>query len=204
VLVAQFVMLMVSPSFFNFYGGFLAGPLALTVAAASEPTETQATETQATEPTTSRRRRLDHRTGLVTAGLAVVVTLAALVHSRNLVTRFPGKTFERASAGLHCVMVDSNSALILMNRLSDELAHGCPNWVDVTGHTYFGAAKSDELRRSRNPVWQRMLRGYLFSGDGLLIVRPKGTQPSYYTQAVIARNEPIARADGFVLYRLTR
>jgi len=194
VLIVQFVVLMGSPSYFTFYAGYLAGSLALTVAAASEPAPV-------------RRwldRRLDHRVGLAAAALATVITLAALVHSRNLIDRFPGGRFERATAGLRCVMTDSTSALILMNRLSDDLDHGCPVWVDVTGRTYFGAARSDDLSRVDNPAWQRELQRYLLSGDAVVIVRADGTQPSRATWRLIRANRPIARGDGFVLYRITR
>ena len=189
VLVAQFVVLMVSPSYFNFYAGFLAGSLALTVAAASEPAPAH--------------WRLDQRVGLLAAGLAAVISLAAVPHSRKLVDPFPGRTFERATAGLRCVMTDSTSALILMNRLSDDLAHGCPNWIDVTGRTYFGVAK-DDAPRTDNANWQRVLQHYLLSGDAVVIARPDGTEPSAQTWRLIRANQPIARGDGFVLYRITR
>jgi len=190
VLAAQFVLLMVSPSFFSFYGGFIAGSLSLTVAAASNPAPA--------------RWRLDHRVGLIAAGVAGLVTLVALGRSRDLVDPFPGATFERATAGLRCVITDSTSGLILMNRLSDDLEHGCPVWVDVTGHTYFGAAKSDELSRRDNPAWQHLLQRYLLSGDAAVIVRPPGTQPSAQTLRLLRRHPVIARGDGFVLYRITR
>jgi hypothetical protein len=189
VLVVQFVVIMVSPSYFNFYAGFLAGSLALTVATATQPAPA--------------RWRLDHRVGLAAAGLAGAISLAALGHSRNLVDPFPGRTFERATAGLHCVMTDSTSALILMNRLSDVLEHGCPTWIDVTGRTYFGPAKSDAPRVG-NVAWQRELQRYLLSGDAVVIVRPDGTEPSRPTWRLIRANAPIANGDGFVLYRVAR
>lgn len=192
VLVAQFLVLNVSPSFFNFYSAFVAGPLALTMAAAMEPTAGRGRRTE----------RLDHRVGLAAAAIAAVVTLGALANSRDLVDPFPGQRFERASVGLRCVMADSNSALILMNRLSSDLANGCPNWVDVTGHTYFGAAKSDDLTRAQNPGWQRLIRRYLLSGDAVVYVR-KGTGLSRRTKRLIRSHPPLARGDGYVLRRVT-
>ena len=199
VLVAQFIVLMVSPSFFNFYSGFLPGTLALTVAAACQPAPASPLA-----PASAGRGRLDHRTGLVAAGIAALVTLAALGHSRNVVDPFPGRTFQRATAGLRCVMTDSNSALILMNRLSHDLADGCRNWIDVTGHTYFGRAKSDDLSRADNPVWQRDLQRYLLSGDAVVIARANGTEPSRATLKLVERNRKIAHGDGFALYRVSR
>jgi hypothetical protein len=188
VLVAQFLVLMVAPSFFNFYGGYLAGSLPLTVAAAVEPAR--------------RKWWWESRVGPAAALVSALVTLAALVHSRDLVDPFPGRTFERATANVRCVMVDSNSALLLMNRLTSSLEHGCPNWVDVTGYTYFGPAKSGDLRRSENPAWQHALRRYLFAGEALVIVREKGTQPDRTTRAMIAKLPVLARGDGYVLYRV--
>src|SRR3954470_2421411 len=102
VLVAQFLVLNAAPSFFNFYSGFVAGSLALTIAAAVEPAAAG----------TRAPARLDHRVGFAAAVIASIVTLGALVHSRDLVDPFPGKRFDRATAGMRCVMADSNSALI--------------------------------------------------------------------------------------------
>jgi hypothetical protein len=190
VLIGQFVVLNVSPSFFNFYAGFAAGALALTVAAAVEPVP--------------GRRLVVARVGVAATVVAALVTVGGLIHSRDLVDRFPRQRFAAATAGLHCVMTDSNSALILMNRLSDDLADGCRNWVDVTGHTYFGQARSDDLSRPRNRVWQRLLQHYLLSGDAVLIVRADGTGPSRRTLTRISRGPVLARGDGYVVYRVIR
>jgi alpha-1,2-mannosyltransferase len=189
VLVAQFAVLMVSPSFFSFYSGYLAGSLALTVAAAAQPTP--------------QPRPVGARVGWLAATVATVVTLGALAHSSTLVDPFPGRQFERATTGLHCVMTDSNSALILMNRLSTDLADGCPNWVDVTGHTYFGPAKTQGESRPRNTRWQADLRQYLLSGDAVVTIRP-GTGMSAATRRIVQRHPVLARGDGFVLYAVRR
>jgi hypothetical protein len=135
--------------------------------------------------------------------VAAVMSASALANSHNLVAAFPGKTFERATAGLHCVMTDSNSALILMNRLSTDLRHGCPNWIDVTGHTYFGPAKSRSVPRAGNLVWQAYLRRYLLSGDAVTAVRA-GTGLSRATKRIIASHPVLARGDGFVLHAVPR
>jgi alpha-1,2-mannosyltransferase len=191
VLAAQFVVLNVSPSFFNFYSGFVAGTLALTIAAAVEP-----------DPVPDRRPRwLDHRVGFAATAIAAAVTLSALVHSRDLVDPFPAQRFERATAGLRCVMTDADSALILMNRLSQDLRDGCPNWVDVTGHTYFGSAKSMDVPRGQNQRWQRLVRPYLLSGDAVLTTR-HGTGLSHATRQLIASYPVLARGDHYVLHRV--
>jgi hypothetical protein len=189
VLVAQFLVVIIAPSFFNFYTGFLAAALALTVAAAVQPGPA--------------RWRFDARAGLAAAALAAVVTVGGLIHSRNLVDPFPGRTFASATTGLRCVMTDSNSALILMNRLSDDLADGCPNWVDVTGRTYFGKAEADDIWRTHNQPWQRELQHYLLAGDAVVMVRADGTGPSAQTLALVTRGPALARGDGYVVYRVS-
>jgi hypothetical protein len=188
LLVVQFLVLCTSPSFFNFYSSYLAGPLALTVAAAASPAA-----------------RLNWRAYVApaAAALAGLITAGALIHSRGLVEPFPGARFDRATTGLRCVMTDSNSALILMNRLSDDLQHGCPNWVDVTGHTYFGVAKSRGPLRRHNQAWQRLVKHYLLSGDAVLRLRP-GTGLNRATKQAIDRYPVLARGDGYVLRRVTR
>jgi alpha-1,2-mannosyltransferase len=184
VLVVQFLVLMLSPAFFNFYSGFVAGPLALTVAAAAQP-----------------RRRTDRLRPFVAAAATVtaaVIALPAIAHSRSLVMAFPGARLERAATGLRCVMTDSNSVLILTNRLSLQFDNGCPNWVDVTGHTYFGPARAD-VSRPQNARWQADLRRYLFFGDGMIVVRP-GTGYSTPTRRLIRSHPVLFRVDGYVLY----
>jgi alpha-1,2-mannosyltransferase len=197
VLAAQFLVLMVSPSFFNFYSGYLPGPLALTVAAAAQPSPHAAA-------VPGLRSWLDRRAAVIAAAVAAVITLGALPHSRSLVHPFPGRTFAAATAGLRCVATDSNSALILMNRLSDDLAAGCPNWIDVTGRSYFGADKDDDVSRSRNPRWQLDLRRYLRSGQAVVLARAvNGTGLSRATKQLVTSGPILARADGYVVYAVT-
>jgi alpha-1,2-mannosyltransferase len=187
VLVVQFVVLLVAPSFFTFYSGYIAGALALTVAAAAD----------------ARRERRPARVSRWVAEAAVitaaVVTLPALAHSRGLVAPFPGSRFERATAAVRCLMTDSPSVLILTNRLSSNLAHGCRNWVDVTGHTYFGRDASAHLTRPQNRPWQADVLKYLLSGDAVVVVRA-GTGLSGATMKIITSHPVLAASGGYVVY----
>jgi hypothetical protein len=204
VAVVQFLVLMGSPSFFSFYSDYIGVALALSVAGAAAARRAVPAQRPATTPSDGRATNLVQRLVAVVALLvAAVMSASALSNSHTLIASFPGKTFERATAGLHCVMTDSNSALILMNRLSSDLGHGCPNWIDVTGHTYFGAAKSRTAPRTGNLVWQADLRHYLLSGDAVTAVRA-GTGLSRATKRIIASHPVLARGNGLVLYAVPR
>jgi hypothetical protein len=187
VLVVQSMVLLLSPSYFSFYGDYLTDALALAVAAAAH------------RRATPKRLRFTNRAAAAGAVAVVLVSAAALRTSQALVAPFPGQLFEKATEGLPCVMTDSNNALILMNRLSQELARHCFNWVDVTGHTYFGAARHPGVPRAANHAWQLLLRTYLLSGSAVVVIR-HNTGISAATRRVLSDDPVLARADGYTIY----
>jgi len=56
--------------------------------------------------------------------------------------------------------------LIELDVLTQDLRHGCPNWIDVDG-TAYGLQASGMATRSASVRWQRALRRYLLAGDRL-------------------------------------
>ncbi len=135
----------------------------------------------------------------------VLVALAWISLTAQAGTKFPGRTLARSVTGLHCVMADSNMALINLDVLTRDLDNGCKNWVDVSGRTY----GVDVLRRPngrfysrvRNPVWQRDLTQYLLSGDAVIVVRAD-TGISAATLKQLRRGGRIACADKHCVYRV--
>jgi hypothetical protein len=92
-----------------------------------------------------------------------------------------------AVRSLHCVMSDEPAGLIALDRLDTNMSHGCPNWVDVTGRTYFGADRSSHSRAA-NTSWQRDLTRYLRSGQAVIILRADGDGMTATTFAAITRD----------------
>ena len=134
------------------------------------------------------------------AGLETV--LLVLTGRSNVVAPFPRAPLARAVADTRCLMSDSAMALIQLNALSRGLAHGCRNWVDVTGRTY-GPDKpaSPGIPRRANQKWQADVRAYLLSGDAVIVIRADGTGLSAATAAAIRQGGVLASAGGHVVYR---
>jgi alpha-1,2-mannosyltransferase len=160
LLLAQLVVLAASPSYFYYYSDYVAGTLALVVAAAAEPRSS------------GRLRQVQRATPLVAVTLALALTITALTH-RPGSAYFPGNRLAASVARVHCLLADSPMALIELDVLSKGLARGCPNWVDVTGRTYDVDAPTDRAKPSRkhNLRWQKDIVTYLRSGDAFLVIR---------------------------------
>ena len=191
LLAAQLVVLFAAPSWFPFYADYVAGALSITVAAG------------AAWPVLRGRRLPRGVVAWLPTGAAAAVTVLVLATRPAAAPPAPGLArLSEAVAGTRCVMSDSPMGLIEVDALSRGLAHGCPNWVDVTGRTY-GPDKVPGRSRPVNPRWQADLRTYLRSGGAVLIVRRGGTGIAPRTQAAISHNGVLARADGRTIYRVT-
>ena len=196
--VVQVGVLVSAPSWFSFYTDYLAPAAALTLAAGAYGAQRAA----------AGRWRLDRAVRLAWAPVAVAALETALlvVSGRsNVVAPFPRAPLARAVADTRCLMSDSAMALIQLNALSRDLAHGCQNWVDVTGRTY-GPDKpaSPGVPRRANARWQADLRAYLLSGDAVIIVRAAGTGLSAATTAAVRQGGVLASAGGHAVYRTPR
>ncbi len=189
IAATQLLALMAVPLYNFYYSDYLAGPAALVVAAASD----------------GRGRYSAARAGRSAAvtclGTAVSITAVALVRSSSIVTPFPARQLRAAVTHVHCLMADSPMALIALNRLSTDLDNGCRNWVDVTARTYGADAGPASLHgaRSVNQKWQRDIRGYLLSGDAVVVIRSI-TGLSAETKKAIDAKPVLGSADGYTVY----
>jgi hypothetical protein len=95
-------------------------------------------------------------------------------------------------------MTITPTALIQVDRLSLDLGHGCPNWVDATGRT-FNIDKVDSLPRRANPKWQRDVREYLLSGGAVILVGDAGNLNAVTVRA-IRREHLLVQIDTIALY----
>jgi alpha-1,2-mannosyltransferase len=193
VLIAQLIVLLVGPSYFTFYAAYAGAAEALVLAAATH------------QGLGGRGRRAFRSAAAVIVVAAGLITASKVIYAGYGVARFPGATrLATAVRPSRCLMADSPMALIELDALSRDLAHGCANWVDVTGRTYNVDRPTDGKRvsRARNARWQVDLRRYLLSGNAVILVRTRsGTGPSAATLRIIAGHHVIATAGGYTVYR---
>jgi alpha-1,2-mannosyltransferase len=197
LVLLQGAVLVAAPSWFSFYTDYAAPAAALTLGAGIGALS-------------ARRAASRHiwwdRYGWLPVAVAAVETVLLVITGRsNVVAPFPRASLARAVTSTPCLMSDSAMALIQLNALSPGLAHGCQNWVDVTGKTYGpDKARSPTIPRRANAKWQDDVRTYLLSGDAVILVRVDGTGLSRATLAAIRQGGVLAAADGYTIYRTPR
>ena len=188
LLVAQLLTFLGAPSWFSFYDAYPAVGIALCIAL-SVPAGRAA----------DARTRLAARVTWVPVTLAASLTAALFASGLFVIAAFPGG---RVGALLPetggCVMVDEPATSILMDRLSADLARGCPNWVDVGGHRYryllnaTGRAQVAAATRRADAA----LVQYLRSGQAAVVVRVWGTS----VVSALARHGTIDCGRGYAVY----
>jgi hypothetical protein len=99
-------------------------------------------------------------------------------------------------------MSDAPNGLIELNDLDRDLADGCPNWVDVTAHTYYGPDRTGQRRRA-NARWQHDLARYLRSGEAVFLVRTAGEGMTRATFRTVTRDGMLARSGHARVYRVS-
>jgi hypothetical protein len=177
--LADVAVLLAAPSWFAFYADFAALPVALCVAGAAGAA--------------GRLRRPQHALAWASAAAAAAVT-ASVAYAGTFHATSSWHGADRLASAvrpLRCVMSDAPSGLIELDKLDSDLSHGCPNWVDVTGRTYFGADRSAAVRAA-NRRWQRDLTRYLLSGQAAFIVRASGDGMTPATRHAVERDGPLA------------
>jgi alpha-1,2-mannosyltransferase len=153
LLCVQVAVLVLSPSFFNFYDNYVAAAAALVMGSA----------------TTVRVGARWTRFAVVGAAAAGTVYVLIAGTYLSVSRRFPASELAGGVADARCVMSDSPSALIELDALSRGLAAGCPDWVDVSAVTYDSERAS--VSRPHNARWQATVLHYLRSGDAMIAVR---------------------------------
>jgi alpha-1,2-mannosyltransferase len=192
VAVSQVLVLLVSPTYFNYYSGYATAALSLVLAAGAHRVG---------------RRRITAQIGRVLAvgslvGAATLSAVTLFARPVTIVAPFPGSQLADAVRHVRCVMADSPMALIALNDLSRDLANQCPNWVDVSGRTYdVDAPVGRSASRTGNVRWQNDLRRYLLSGDATIMIR-SSTGYSAATKQDIERLPVLAHAGGYTIYRV--
>jgi hypothetical protein len=166
IVVAQVVVLMLSPSFFPFYLDFLAPALAIVVAGAAHGVRHRA-----------RDRLATGAVGALVAAAACVTTIGLLLRPVGFIEPFPTDELADTLPHVRCVMAISPMALVELDALSSDLRHHCPQWVDATGRTYAMDALHGPhyVLRRYNGKWQTDVRRYLTSGGAFVLVGDSGS-----------------------------
>lgn len=175
LFVAQFLVLMKTPVFFNAYPSFVAATFALICGIALGAL---------------------HR-NLLTGALIFAMVIGGLYSS---LTQAPGKDLPNVIEQLplrqaKCVTSDAPAVLALTNSLTRDLENGCHLLYDVTGTIYgidSGANpyhRSATSRRLRSALYQSELRRYLESGSTIILTRERsdGLRPETFYDLLKSR-----------------
>ena len=207
LLIGGVALLLVSPSFFDHYAGFVAAPGALVVATAADRIPSSRSLSVRSQVTGGTVTGLTSTGVIVTGVMAVVVILlAAPGILRPQGTHVPRALAAAARELPGCVKADDPTVLVLIDAQSRDLRRHCQVWVDVTGITYDTAHghHPDNGRRQReaDPTWQRRIMAYLRSGTATIVSR-SDTDLTPVNHAAIERLPVIVRAGQFVLRRVS-
>lgn len=182
--------LVLSPSYYDHYGDFLAPGAALTAGVAGGVLSACLLE----------RGRLA-TIGAVGAAAIVVTILIVGIALQATGTRFPADTLRPVVAAKHCVVADSPAALIELDVLSGDLTNGCDLLIDVTGLTLDvnGPRRPDgsEVPRRNNLLWQRALLVHLTSGDATVLVRVHERELAPETRKALHELPTLAQVGSF-------
>lgn len=195
--LAQVVVLVASPSWFPYYDDYTSPAVALLLAAAV------AGAAPRRRAATAGRRALTAARWTVTAvpvAAAIAVTLTTFVAGRfRGSVDYPIARLHAALAGYRCLITDDPEAQIYFERLSADLAAGCPDWVDVSGTAYWPNPYPYGTKQ-RGEYWIREQVAYFRSGDAALLVRD-APKPAEAVLRALAVNGVIAAGPLYHAYR---
>jgi len=186
----QLGVLLVAPTYYEFYDDYLGVALGLVAGAALR-------ERVAARAPAGRWQRVGAAAAV--AGLVAVDVVAPTPPTRP----FPVAALRPAVAGVRCVMSNTPSALIYLDVLSSGLAHHCPQWVDVAGRLYGPDATGSSRPHAgagTNARWQRDLTRYLLAGQRVVLFWP-GQLVGPALGRRLARSGVVARRRHVVVYR---
>jgi hypothetical protein len=191
LLVANLAVLCAAPAYFTSYADYAMPAACLCAAAAAGVIA----PTARSRP----RRFVVGVLWLAVASAAVIALKAELITPPTILQPSPDQYLQHDAARFDCVQSDSPQPLIALNVLSADLAHGCPQWVDVSGRTYDVDRSAANLPRRLNTRWQRDLLHYLRAGQAYVIVDVAREGISSRTRTLLGSAPPIARGDHLVL-----
>src|SRR4051794_7531464 len=187
--IAQTVVVLLTPSFFDDYPSLMAPAGALVIGTAL-----------ATLPT----RLLPNgpaKTGAFAAVAIALALLAVVSVARRQGHQLPLAQLDGDVSGARCVAADSPSLLVLTSAMDRNLKARCPLVVDPAGVSY-DTFRFGRHPRARSPAYQQAMVAWYTSADVALFVRRTADALAPPTQAAIERRLPHERRRGSVLVRL--
>ncbi len=192
-LAIQLLVLALSPSYYPWYGDFVAPAGALIVAAGID---------RLAEPCCVGAR-LPRMLVAVVAAAAATVSVVGVGELNVGIVNFPGPELGAAAAGRRCITADRPMALIRMDVLSSDLRYGCRVFVDLLGFSYHTdrGHSGTPAAEVANTAYQRELVSYLQSGQAFVMVRssPAGGM-SATTRQKLSHNPLLLRVGTIVLF----
>lgn len=185
IVIVQLTVLLAAPTWFEYYGDYLAVALAVTIGAAASAL---------------RRDRLPRRHAYVTtAGVAVIAALLT-VTGTQAARPYPGAAqMTRAVQHEKCVTTNNPTVLLRLNALSRGLADGCPNWIDITGTTF--VFNTPAKLAARHQTWPGQLYHYLNSGDATVVWSPNVRYLQLVQRRLEQHDKVLFRIDGTTIYK---
>jgi hypothetical protein len=165
LMLACGLLLVYSPSYFQHYAQYAAGPLALVGGVGA---------VQLGERVGRYRRPILVLSVVAAVLLQLSVSLREVVDVANQKV-VPVAELRAASARIPgCIVTDDPTFLILMDRLTPEIRNGCTVRSDPSGYGYvLTPTGGKQVFRPDNPVWQRSAMAYLHRADAYVLTRGK-------------------------------
>jgi hypothetical protein len=195
LFLVQAAFLLVTPSYFGHYGGWLAAAACLSIGSVVAAL----VEWPGLPVRASRAIAGVYLVGL--AGLLVISVAPRLVGFPKPSIPFAGRQVAAAIADARCPTADNPTVLLLVDALGRLIDDGCPLLVSPTGVSY---DTDRELRgrartRPNQPEYQARMRDYFGGSDAVLLIRdPKTLGLSKATDAAIRARLPVEREIGGV------
>ena len=167
LFLVQAAFLLVTPSFFGHYAGWLAPAAALSIGLVA----TSAIEWSAHRPRLTLAIRGVYGAGL--AGLLFATLFPSVVHLGSPSNPFPAAEVADAIKGAQCPTGDSPSVLIFSGALRRILDDGCPLLISPTGVSYDTdrhLSGKDRIRLNQ-PEYQAVMQAYFGSSDAAMFSR---------------------------------
>ena len=196
IVTVEVGYLLISPSFFDHYSGWIAPGAAIVLG------------TAAALVLASVEGRHPFGT-LVKVGYVVIIIGLSVTILRRQGTALQRQLLEADLSGARCVSADSPVLLIETTALLRDLDHGCPLVIDPTGTSYDtdrGRLRAGPVGASRSaaPGYQRAMQEWYAHSDAAMFVRRGSDGLSPATRKAISDALPVVAVHGPVTVMLPR
>ena len=193
LFLAQCLFLLITPSYYGHYSGWMAAAAALSIGG----TAAALIELPGLSVRASRAIGAVYVAGL--ACLLVVAAWPRLVGFPQPSVRFASREVADLIADARCPTADNPTVLILTNTLQRVIDNACPLLISPSGVSYDTDRdlRGKERSRPRQVEYQAIMRTYFGGSDAALFIRPEiALGLTDETRAAIQAQLPIERRIG--------